>query len=79
MPGGGSAKNGSGFVPYTIADPVKVTTMPGVAPVIPGITKVVYINDKENAILIGWEKHDWANEKTPRKINITGSISGSDF
>ncbi len=76
---GGSAKNGSGFIPYDIADPIKITTMPGVAPVLPKMLKVVYTNDKESNVIASWEKHDWAAEKTPRTLTIHAGLSGSDF
>ena len=76
---GGSAKNGSGFVPYDLADPIKITTMPGVAPILPKMIKVVYTNDKENSVIASWEKHDWAAEKTPRTMTIQAGLSGSDF
>jgi len=76
---GGSAKNGSGFVPYDIADPIKITTMPGIPPVLPKMIKVVYTNDKESNIIASWEKHDWAAETTPRTLTIQASLSGSNF
>ena len=76
---GGSAKNGGGFVPYDIADPIKITTMPGVDPILPKMVKVVYTNDKENNVIVSWEKHDWAAEKTPRIMNISAGLSGSDY
>ena len=76
---GGSAKNGSAFVPYDMADPLKITTMPGVDPILPKLVKVVYTNDKENTVIASWEKHDWAAEKTPRILNISAGLSGSTY
>lgn len=76
---GGSAQNGNGFIPYDMADPLKITTMPGVDPILPKMVKVVYTNDKENNVIVSWEKHDWASEKTPRFMNLIGSLSGSDY
>lgn len=76
---GGSAKNGGGFVPYDMADPVKVVTMPGVAPILPKMPKIVFTNDKEQQLLVSWEQKDWANETKPGKIILKGKISGSSY
>jgi len=76
---GGSAKSGSGFTPYDIADPIKVITMPGIDPILPKMIKVVFTNDKEIAVIASWEKHDWANEKTPRTVKIQAGLSGSTY
>ena len=76
---GGSAKNDSSFVPYDMADPLKIITMPGKAPELPKLVKVVYTNDKENKVIVSWEKHDWASEKTPRFMNLYAGLSGSDY
>lgn len=76
---GGSASNGSSFVPYALGEPVKVTTGPGKEPVLPKFGKVLFTNDKENQIQIVWEKHDWNREKAPKTVELKGKISGSDF
>ena len=76
---GGSAKNGSGFVPYALGEPIKVTTAPGIEPVLPKFSKVLFTNDKENQIQIVWDKHDWKSETGAKTVTIKGKISGSDF
>ncbi len=76
---GGSAKNGGGFIPYDMADPLKITTMPGVDPILPKMVKVVYTNDKENNVIVSWEKHDWVAETTPRIMEISAGLSGSSY
>ena len=76
---GGSASNGSGFVPYALGEPIEITTTPGKEPDMPKFSKVLFTNDKENKIQIVWEKHDWKSETKANVVYLKGSITGSDF
>ncbi|EID86337.1 Arabinogalactan endo-1,4-beta-galactosidase [Treponema sp. JC4] len=76
---GGSASNGSGFLPYALGEPIEVTTTPGKEPELPKFAKVLFTNDKENKIQVVWEKHDWKSEKKANVVYLKGVISGTDF
>lgn len=76
----GSAKNGSNFVPYAIADESAfVTAKPGKAPELPSKIKVLLTNDRERLVDVKWDSHDWAAEKDGAEVNLSGSIPGQDF
>ena len=75
---GGSAKLGSNFVPYALADKLEVTTQPGAAPTLPAKVKVVFTNDSEGLVDVTWDAHNWAAEKVG-KVALTGTIKGSSF
>ena len=75
---GGEAKNGSGFVPYALAEPIEITVKPGLTPELPSRVKAVFTNDSESLVDMTWEKIDWKNQKIG-KVNVTGTASGSDF
>lgn len=76
---GGSASNGSGFLPYALGEPIEVTTTPGKEPDMPKFSKVLFTNDRENKIQVVWEKHDWKSEKKANVVYLKGTISGTDF
>ena len=76
---GGSAKNGSGFVPYTMADELKLTTKPGIAPQLPTLVKLVFTNDAENLSFVTWEKYDWSKAKKGEVVELKGKITGSSY
>lgn len=76
---GGSAKNGGGFVPYALGEPIKITTTPKTEPNLPKFQKVLFTNDREQKIQIVWENHDWKAETKANVVELKGKISGSDF
>lgn len=75
---GGSAKLGSNFVPYAVAEDVKITTKPGTTPVLPAKIKVIFTNDSEGLVDVKWEAHNWADEKNGT-VALSGTIAGSSF
>ena len=75
---GGSAKNGSGFVPYALAEDLKITTKPGTTPALPAKVKVIFTNDSEGLVDVMWESHNWANEKIGT-VTLNGTIAGVAF
>ncbi|MBQ8013574.1 MAG: glycosyl hydrolase 53 family protein [Treponema sp.] len=75
---GGSAKNGSGFTPYALAEKLEITTKPGEVPALPEKVKAIFTNDSESLVDVTWEKIDWKNQKVG-KVTVTGIIKGSDF
>ena len=75
---GGSAKNGSSFAPYALAEAVEITVKPGEIPPLPAKVKVIYSNDSEGLVDVKWETIDWKKQKAG-KVNVEGSISGQTF
>lgn len=75
---GGSAKNGSGFVPYAMADKLEVTAKPGNVPALPSKIKIALTNDSEQLYDVSWEKVDWKNQKEG-KVVVHGTIKNVNF
>ena len=75
---GGSAKNGSGFVPYALAEAIEITAKPGDIPPLPEKVKVIYTNDSEGLLGVKWDSVDWKSQKAG-KITVAGTVTGTDF
>lgn len=75
---GGSAKNGSGFVPYAMADKLEVTAKPGSVPALPSKIKIALTNDSEELYDVSWENINWKNQKEGNVV-VHGTIKGVDF
>lgn len=75
---GGSAKNGSGFVPYAMADKLEVTAKPGCVPAIPSKIKIALTNDSEQLYDVDWENVNWKNQKEG-KVVVHGTIKNENF
>lgn len=75
---GGSAKNGSSFAPYALAEAVEITVKPGEIPPLPAKIKLIYSNDSEGLVDVKWDSIDWKKQKAG-KVNVEGSISGQTF
>ena len=75
---GGSAKNGSGFKPYAMAEKIEVTVKPGEVPQLPQKVKAIFTNDSESLLDVSWEKIDWKNQKIG-KVTVHGSVKEGDF
>uniref|UniRef100_UPI00388F13F7 glycosyl hydrolase 53 family protein n=1 Tax=Treponema sp. TaxID=166 RepID=UPI00388F13F7 len=54
---GGEARNGSGFVPYAMADKASVTVKPGEVPALPSKVKLVFTDDSERALDVKWDSY----------------------
>lgn len=76
---GGSAKNGSNFVPYAMSEPLKITVKPGETPSLPKLMKLLFTNDSENLIFVKWQDYDWANTKKGDSFTLKGIIEGLEF
>lgn len=76
---GGSAKNGSGFVPYAMADKVEVITKPGTVPALPKEVKVAYTNDSESLVNVTWENIDWKSQAKEGNVVVHGTIQNVSF
>jgi len=76
---GGSAKNSdSAFVPYKIADEIKITAKPSEIPNLPSKVKVVLSNDSEKLVSVNWENIDWKNQGEG-EIKVKGNIENASF
>ncbi|WP_294429108.1 glycosyl hydrolase 53 family protein [uncultured Treponema sp.] len=75
---GGSAKNGSGFTPYALADSLEITAKTGETPALPSKIKVIYTNDSEGLVDVKWESIDWKNQKAGI-VSVEGTVSGQSF
>ncbi len=75
---GGSAKNGSNFSPYALAEELEFTVLPGETPSLPQKIKVIYTNDSEGLVDVKWDSIDWKNQKVG-KVSVNGLISGVSF
>ena len=75
---GGSASNGSVFLPYAMADKLEITAKPGETPALPSKVKVVFSNDSEGLVDVTWNYHNWSAEKVGT-VQLNGSIRGSTF
>lgn len=75
---GGSAKNGSGFIPYAMADKLEVTAKPGSIPVLPSKIKIALTNDSEQIYDVDWENINWKNQKEG-KVVVHGTIKNVNF
>ncbi|MBR6913068.1 MAG: glycosyl hydrolase 53 family protein [Treponema sp.] len=75
---GGSAKNGSGFTPYKLAEEIEITTKPGEIPALPSKVKAVFTNDSEKLVDVEWDKIDWKNQKEG-KVTVEGTIPNQSF
>ena len=76
---GGSAKNGSGFVPYSITDEIKLVAKPGETPKLPALVKLVYTNDSEKLAFVSWEKYDWSKTQKGDVVQVKAKLAGSKF
>lgn len=76
---GGSASNGSNFIPYTMADKLEVITKPGSVPSLPKTVKVDYTNDSEGLVNVTWETIDWKNQTKEGNVVVHGTIKESSF
>ena len=75
---GGSAKVGSSFEPYALAEPIEITVRPGESPVLPQKVKAVFTNDRESLVDVKWESLDWRSQKVGR-VDVYGTVPGTDF
>lgn len=75
---GGSAKNGSNFVPYALAEAIEITIKPGDVPQLPSKVKVIYTNDSEGLVDVKWDSVDWKNQKVGT-ITVEGAIPNQSF
>lgn len=76
---GGSAENStSEFVPYKMADEIKITAKPGENPNLPSKIKVVLSNDSEKLLPVSWENLDWKNQGEGI-VEVKGNIENASF
>ncbi|MCR5725371.1 MAG: glycosyl hydrolase 53 family protein [Treponema sp.] len=75
---GGSAQNGSQFVPYALSAPVTATVKRGESPELPLKVKAVFTDDSERMADVTWESRDWKHEKAGF-LRVKGQFSDPLF
>lgn len=73
---GGSAKNGSSFVPYAVTEPLVIQTTAGKRPQLPSKIKVLFTNDKEQLVSVKWNEPDWTKQtSTGTAVKVKGKLA----
>lgn len=76
---GGSASNGTNFIPYDVEEKIQLKTTPATAPKLPARVKLLYTNDSAAMTDVTWENKDWKKVTQEGLVEVKGSVKGSDY